>query len=947
MKQFLLIACLSFFTLGLSAQVVFVDADATGAGDGSSWADAYTDLNIALLSAPAGGSVWIADGTYTTPDTVSFFINKELTVLGGFNGTETMADEADPAANATILSGDVAGDDPAADMAFDTAAFADNNRVLLIADTSTVVGQYTVTIDGLTIANGGSPLDRPDGAPLADFAGGGILGLAKVAVSRVTFKQNRMFFGSALSLLGLAANGSVLDDITFDDNYSGPFRMFYGNGVDDLTIKNSTFDGTGDVAQQSGFLRFDFVTNSLVEACTFTNSTTAFSGAGMRADQSDNITVRGCTFDNLNGSAGSGIYLIQGADFDSVQDEDDFLIDGCTFTNNVTGGDGGAIAGIRVNLKVINSNINDNNAFDGAGIYHVVNDTRSYTLDVNKSNFLNNASDNNFGGAFEVLIFGANAVINGTVTGSVFEGNTVAGSVGGAGFYIQGTNNFDISNTRFEDNVSTVGSTIFTRTVAGLNLKNVSFINNGTVTESTAGMLTASFDDGAPGITIDSCTFTGNGSKDNPGTFDGGGAMRIVGGVFDAVPVSISNSTFSSNAANEGGEGGAIRIYNATALTIDNVDFLDNSAGGEGGAISISRGIAGRDTTDAGIITTTIHPFTAKISNSRFFNHIAGTQGGAISTQRAGIDIDNSVFVNNSVGPDGAGGGAIIFNGNAPTVDMDNNVEENGGSFTLEATLVNNTFVNNLKGQTATATGEHVTIFQPGAMNAPDSNSFKLTVLNNAFVLDDGGVAIETEPSGDVDPLLPIGDIIFETLGGNFFSDLNGVEYQVGDDDTVEGDNFTQASTMFVDWDANIEDVPNLDLVITDPLTDNPLINTGMTNALVPDEDIRGNPRGEAPDIGAFESDWGLTDTDEPVENSGLKLDFFPNPTANVLNIRNDDPTILNYDVLVADQLGRVLKAARFSGTNSRIDMTNLPAGVYNLRLVVNGNIYSKQVVKQ
>jgi len=305
-----------------------------------------------------------------------------------------------------------------------------------------------------------------------------------------------------------------------------------------------------------------------------------------------------------------------------------------------------------------------------------------------------------------------------------------------------------------------------------------------------------------------------------------------------------------------------------------------------------------------------------------------------------GVDLSNCAFALNNVGTDGAGGGAIIFNGNAATVDMDNNLEENGGSFIQESVLINNTFVENFKGGSDAAVGDHIAVFQPGADNAPDSNSFTLTLLNNAFVLSTGGASLEVEPDGDaVAPLTQVGNVIFESLGGNF-------EFQAGDDDIVEDDP-TEPTAMFVDPDANVGDFPDVDLLIPDPVETNPLINTGMVNAMVPDEDIRGNPRGEAPDIGAYETDWALVDTDEPIENSGLKLDFFPNPTANVLNIRNDDPTILNYDVLVADQMGRVLKAARFGGANGRIDMTNLPAGVYNLRLMVNGNIYSKQVVKQ
>jgi hypothetical protein len=55
-----------FLALGSGARaagVVFVDAAAGGAGDGSSWSNAYTDLRVALDGAASGDDLWIAQGT--------------------------------------------------------------------------------------------------------------------------------------------------------------------------------------------------------------------------------------------------------------------------------------------------------------------------------------------------------------------------------------------------------------------------------------------------------------------------------------------------------------------------------------------------------------------------------------------------------------------------------------------------------------------------------------------------------------------------------------------------------------------------------------------------------------------------------------------------------------------------------------------------------------------
>lgn len=101
---------------GAPAGVTFVNANlATGANDGSSWANAYRGpLGLKAAIDAGAQTIWVAKGTYFpgpigSRSTTSFVIGSPITILGGFAGGETDHSQSDPVANPTILSGDLPG----------------------------------------------------------------------------------------------------------------------------------------------------------------------------------------------------------------------------------------------------------------------------------------------------------------------------------------------------------------------------------------------------------------------------------------------------------------------------------------------------------------------------------------------------------------------------------------------------------------------------------------------------------------------------------------------------------------------------------------------------------------------------------------------------------------------------------------------------------------------
>ncbi len=84
-------------------------SEAPAVQNGDSWATAYTDIQTALNDAGLyKGEVWLKKGTYTLENPCAMQDN--VVLRGGFDGTETTAEAADPEKNVTIISGDLKGD---------------------------------------------------------------------------------------------------------------------------------------------------------------------------------------------------------------------------------------------------------------------------------------------------------------------------------------------------------------------------------------------------------------------------------------------------------------------------------------------------------------------------------------------------------------------------------------------------------------------------------------------------------------------------------------------------------------------------------------------------------------------------------------------------------------------------------------------------------------------
>ncbi|MCB1111514.1 MAG: hypothetical protein H7A37_10545 [Chlamydiales bacterium] len=156
--------------------IIYVDQNANGNHDGSSWNNAYVSLQDALDKAAqtlGADKIWIAEGVYTpeniyapngvvgglggiaTSNLTTFNLPDQVELFGGFKAGMTALNQRNPIAHETVLTGDLLGndiDDPN-DPNYD-ASRADNAWHVVLIGNDIEQSGATVVMDGLTIERG-------------------------------------------------------------------------------------------------------------------------------------------------------------------------------------------------------------------------------------------------------------------------------------------------------------------------------------------------------------------------------------------------------------------------------------------------------------------------------------------------------------------------------------------------------------------------------------------------------------------------------------------------------------------------------------------------------------------------------------------------------------------------------------------------------------------------
>ncbi len=287
--------------------IIYVDFMATaGANNGGNWDNAFVYLQDALDVAVSGDQIWVAAGVYC-PDksllhpeyeddrSISFCLPENISLYGGFAGTEIALTERDWLSYETILSGDI-----------------DEDGILDAGNSyHVVIGADGAVLDGFTISQGVANGSGNDGY------GGGILNLqTSPEITRCKIMSNWAYVGGGL--------------FAYESSYTVSGTVFYGNfatdfgggvahvGCDQVSLANCVFNYNtahyyADEYDYSGYGGGIYNENSAGTAivnCTFYDNWGLVAGGGVLDNISGGTIVKNSILWGDSSSNGMEIALL-------------------------------------------------------------------------------------------------------------------------------------------------------------------------------------------------------------------------------------------------------------------------------------------------------------------------------------------------------------------------------------------------------------------------------------------------------------------------------------------------------------------------------------------------------------------------------------------------------------------------------------------------------------
>ncbi|MCK4887218.1 MAG: right-handed parallel beta-helix repeat-containing protein, partial [Planctomycetes bacterium] len=532
------VVCIFIFTTAGSiavADTIYVDDNAPGGGNGSSWNLAYQSLQDALSDASSGDQIYVAQGTYKptteTTRTISFELKTGVELYGGYAGYGTdNPNERDIELYETILSGDI-----------DTVDDDSDNSYHVVVGSGT---DSTAVLDGFTITGGNA-----DHTSWPHDVGGGMYNNdGSPTVSNCTFSEN-IADDRGGGMANYGGSGPIVTNCSFLTNESDDL----GGGIHNSTGSNITITDcifTENTALNGGGVS-NYISHPSITECTFSDNSAVYRGGGVYNDDSD-PNVTGCTFsDNSATDTTDG----RGGAMANYEASTPTVTD-CNFLNNTSGDLGGGIHNSTGGDAIITDCIfTGNTARRGGGISNF-----ECSPSITRCTFSANVVSKN--GLVDQAQGGGirnSTSAHAEISDCIFMGNTAER---GGGISNWDNCNPNISNCMFTDNEGiNFGGGLYNLDNCDPTISNCTFTGN----KAYHGGGISSWE--YCNLTITNCTFSGNFAQETNG--DGGGISN-----FWHVDSTITNCTFSGNIA---GQGGGIFNEDFSNSTIDNCILWGNS----------------------------------------------------------------------------------------------------------------------------------------------------------------------------------------------------------------------------------------------------------------------------------------------------------------------------------------------------------------------------------